>query len=441
MNAFRPYAEKNRAVAEEDGSRALLKTVRWIVLSIPDLNGALRGKALARTVFSRGIDSGGLSSTDLVLRTDALDSPISTGDARFDGGDLRFVPDLNTLAVDPWRPGWANCLAFTRWRDGSPCEIAPRDVCAAVLADLEELGFAVHAAFEYEFRLYERETGRPVTPAASYSHHLLGELRGFVDDLAVAAIAAGIDLQAFHTEAGAGLVEVSVGACDGLRAADVAVLLRSCVRAAAARHEMRASFAAKPRAGEEGSGGHLHLSLNNRDGISLFASEGSAADQLPNVMRHAIGGLLAHLAPMSALYNPHVNSYKRLLPGCFAPTRADWAFDGRDVAVRVVVSGRPEARHLELRRGGADANPYLVLAAAVVSIADGLQRELEPPGDGSGVPAPSELRGALSVFAEDTEARRGLGESFCRHWETTREWELQAFNEVVTTWELTRVEG
>jgi glutamine synthetase len=441
MGALDPNRTRNPKLAAQDASLGLPDSVRWVVLSVPDLNGTLRGKALARAGFTRGVQDGGLTTTDLVLRTDAADAPVVSVDGGLDGGDLRLVPDLATLVVDPWRPGWASCLAFTRWRDGSPCNVAPRDVCAAALTDLEEIGVTMHAAFEYEFRLYDRETGRLATPAASYSQQLLADLSGFVEDVAQATRVADIDLQAFHTEAGQGLVELAVAPRDGLRAADTAVRLRGCVQEAAARHGMRASFAAKPVAKEEGSGGHLHLTLNDPEGRSLFASDVIAGNPVPEVMRHAIAGVLEHLGAMSVFYNPHINSYKRLLPGWFAPTRADWAIDDRDAAVRLVVGERAQATHLELRRAGADSNPYLVLAAAAVSIADGLQQRIEPPADGLLGAAPGDLRLALAAFADDADARARLGERFCRHWEATREWELRAFNKVVTAWELTRAEA
>jgi glutamine synthetase len=310
-------------------------------------------------------------------------------------------------------------------------------VCRSVLAS-PELGATVRAAFEYEFRLYDIESGRPASPAASYSQRLLGELDGFIKDVAQSTAAWRVELEAVHTEAAPGLMEVSVGACDGLEAADVAIALRSCIREAARRHGLRAGFAAKPVTGEEGSGGHLHISLGDPDGRNLFACDALADKPLPAVMRHAIAGLLAHLGSMSALYNPYHNSYKRLIPGWFAPVRADWAIDDRDAAVRVVAGDQPQTTHLELRRPGADANPYLVLAAAVVSIAEGLQQELELPPDASCGAPPTDLRLALVAFAADARARERLGERFCEYWGISREWELSAFNDVITPWELAR---
>jgi glutamine synthetase len=322
-------------------------------------------------------------------------------------------------------------------------------VCERAVAALASIDIGVRAAFEYEFRLYDAKSGAAVTPGRSYS---LGDLRGladFLDSLRRATDACGIELSALHTEAGPGLVEVNLAPAIGVTAADQAALLKAAVSEIAMQHEMRASFLAKPTVGQEGSGGHLHVSLVDADGTNLFAGDLRGGEEPSAVLRHSVAGLLEQMAALSVIYNPSVNSYKRLVPGWFAPISAGWAIDDRTAAVRVVASGGPSATHLELRRPGADASPHLVLAAAVISMLSGVERVAEPPlvkttvGDDyeTGEPLPSDLGAALRAFCADDDLRRRLGGSFCAHYAATREWELNAWQQVVTDWERTRVEG
>ncbi|MBB4660550.1 glutamine synthetase family protein [Conexibacter arvalis] len=421
----------------------------WVVLSTPDLNGVLRGKALSARQFADAVHRDAVGITDLILATDALDTPIATSTCVGPGrgaGDLLLRPDLSTLTPLPWRPSWAWCLADVRWQDGSPCDIAPRVVCDTVLTALEAThGLRVCAAFEFEFRLHDVENGAPVTGGRSYSAGELGALAPFLDALRTATSACGLDLSALHTEAGPGLVEVNLAPAIGTAAADHAALLRACVEEVASQQGMRASFLAKPAVGEEGSGGHLHLSLLDRGDANVFAGDLRAGEPPAPPLRHAVAGLVETLAPLSAIYNPAINSYKRLVPGWFAPVTASWALDDRAVAVRLVAGADPRATHVELRRAGADANPHLVLAAAVAAIHGGLDAGREPPPaatpEAPGAELPRDLATALGAFRAADELHARLGRRFCAHFAATREWELRAWQEVVTEWERTRVEG
>jgi glutamine synthetase len=423
----------------------------WIVLATPDLGANLRGKALSAKDFAAALESGS-AITDLILAVDGLDDPILTSvEAGPNAGsrDLVLWPDPRTLTTLPWRPKWGWCLGSPSWPDGRPCDISPRVACEAAIERLGANGIEVLAAFEYEFRLYELESGAPVTPGRSYSLKDLRGLADFLDSLREATDACGIELSALHTEAGPGLIEVNLAPSVGVLAADQATLLRACVNEVASQHGMRASFLAKPVVGEEGSGGHLHLSIGE-GGRNLFAGDLRGGEEPSPQLRHAVAGLLGRMAALSPVYNPAINSYKRLVPGWFAPVTASWAVNNRAAAVRIVAAIDPDSTHLELRRAGADANPYLVLAAAVVSVLLGLERGEEPPppltlddstGVASGAPLPADLGTAMLAFESDAEVRACLGDRFCAHFAATRTWELEAWQQVVTDWELTRVEG
>ncbi len=248
-----------------------------------------------------------------------------------------------------------------------------------------------------------------------------------------------------HTEAGPGLLELNLDARRGLATADEAVLLKFGVKQVAESMGLRASFLAKTNPGEEGSSGHVHLSLW-QGGTNAFAADDPTAE-LPPVFASAVAGLIDHLPAASLLLNPTINSYKRLVPGWFAPINATWGYENRSCAVRAIRSARPELWRFECRRPGADANPYLVLAAIGASAADGIRRGASAPdpieGDAYalGLPElPGSLEAALQAFEDDPALREALGKDFADYFVTSRAWELRAWRETVTEWERERYE-
>ncbi|HEX6131534.1 MAG TPA: glutamine synthetase, partial [Actinomycetota bacterium] len=267
----------------------------------------------------------------------------------------------------------------------------------------------------------------------------------FLDAFVGALDGLGVDVTAVHTEAGPGLLELNLRARLGIRAADDAALTKFAAKAIAASLGMRASFLAKTVPNEEGSSGHVHMSLW-RGGSNAFAAEGPARPVTPE-FGSAIAGVLEHLPAASLLLNPTVNSYKRLVPGWFAPINATWGYENRSCAVRAIRSARPELWRFECRRPGADANPYLALAALASSAAAGIRGDATPPEPVSGdayaldVPElPGSLESALRAFRGDEAFRRGLGKAFSDYYATSRAWELQAWRETVTDWERARYE-
>jgi glutamine synthetase len=419
----------------------------YVLLALPDMNGYLRGKALRRKAFDAAVDEGTVM-TDLLLGLDPVDTPISDYEGfgiRSGAGDLLVRPDPDTLHELTWRPRWSVCLGTPYWRDGSECELAPREVLRRGLGALEELGYAARAAFEYEVRIWDGE-GQPLSSGISYSIVEAGRYHELVSVLEPALAALGVELSAVHTEAGPGLLEFNLAPGDGLRAADDAAYVKLAVKGIALSLGLRASFLAKTAPGEEGSSGHLHLSLW-RNGANALAPEGPAGG-LPAPVSHSLAGILDHLPAASLLLNPTINSYKRLVPGWFAPTNASWGLENRSTALRVITSAHADRCRIECRRPGADANPYLALAALLVSAADGLRRGAEPPdpvvGDAyarEDLPAlPGSLESALRAFGSDESLQAGLGQAFSEYYATSREWELRAWRESVSDWERERYE-
>jgi glutamine synthetase len=402
----------------------------FILLGFPDVHGSIRGKALTVSAFEAAVRDG-TQFTDLLLALDPTDHPITDYD-RFGintgAGDLRVRAEPDTLRELTWRLGWRVCIATPYWQDGSPCTLASREVLRRVLAEID---YDTLAAFEYEIRLSDAN-GRPLSSGLSYSVGETFRFDDFVTRLTPALRGLGIELGAVHTEAGPGLLELNIAARPGLQAADDATFLKMAVKEVAASLGLRASFLAKTVPGEEGSSGHVHLSLW-RDGENAFDETHGAA----------VAGILDHLPAASLLLNPTVNSYKRLVPGYFAPVNVSWGIENRSCALRVVPGSR-----IECRRPGADANPYLALAALVASAADGIRRDLDLPepivGDASArddLPAlPNSLESALRAFEQDPVLRRALGEEFSDYFMISRAWELKAWQHAVSDWERERYE-
>jgi glutamine synthetase len=412
----------------------------YVLLGLPDVNGYLRGKALRRNAFEAAVRDG-MVMTDLLLGLDPVDTPIATYEEfgiRSGAGDLVVHPDVETLHELTWRPGWSVCLGTPSWRDGRPCELSVRETLRRALDLMGELGYDVRAAIEYEIRIWDQE-GQPLSTGISYSLVEVGRYHELVGVLEPALAGLGVELGAVHTEAGPGLLELNLAARDGLRAADDAAYVKLAVKEVASTLGLRASFLAKTVPGEEGSSGHVHLSC---------WSNGENAFTADEVVRPSVAGILEHLPAASLLLNPTINSYKRLVPGWFAPINVSWGLENRSCALRVIRGSDPARARIECRRPGADANPYLALGALVASAADGVRRGAEPPepveGDAYARPdlpaLPGSLEGALAAFRADDRLRAALGEEFSSYYATSREWELSAWREGVSDWERQRYE-
>ena len=433
-----------RAGAAGEGAAA---GAEFVLLGMPDVHGSVRGKALRPDAFEAAL-SGGAVMTDLLLALDPTDTPITDYERfgiRSGAGDLLVTPDPSTVRELSWLPGWRICLCTPSWADGSRCELASREVLRAAVERMAAQGYETLAAFEYEVRLRDA-ADEPLSSGISYSLAEIARFEQLVARLLPALQALEVELSAIHTEAGPGLLELNIAARDGLRAADDAVFVKLAVKEVAASMGMRASFLAKTKPGEEGSSGHVHLSCWS-DGANAFASSDESED-LPTPFAGAIAGVLEHLGAASLMLNPTINSYKRLVPGWFAPVNASWGLENRSCAVRAIRGTHPERARIECRRPGADANPYLALAALVVCAADGIARGATPPapivGDASergDLPAlPGSLEAALAAFDADGDFRRLVGETFCDYYRTSRAWELSAWRDSVSDWERERYE-
>lgn len=370
---------------------AYLQNIR---IAIPDLNGQARAKRIPANAYDKlmqGTAKMPLSALNLdIWGNDIADSPLlfETGDA---DGFLR--PSERGLLPMPWIGPEAAMLPMVMHNaDGTPFAGDARHALKDVLARLSAMGLTPVLATELEFYLIDDAgdvfrpplspvSGRRATGSATLSLRMLDEFNAFFDALYSACEDMGIDADTATSEAGPGQFEINLmHGPDAMRVVDDTWLFKLLVRRLARRHGMAATFMAKPYAGVSGSGLHVHASLLDRDGRNVFDDGGPAGSDM---LRHAIGGVLAALPDSTLIFAPHANSFDRLVPHSHAPTGICWAYENRTASVRVPV-GPPAARRLEHRVAGGDVNPYLHVAAILGAMLIGIEDRIAPPAPVTG---------------------------------------------------------
>jgi glutamine synthetase len=425
--------------------------IRRVKVGAYDIDATLRGKYISLEKFWGGAESG-LSFCDVIFGWDIGD--VLYDNVQFTGWhtgypDAHCTIDLSSFRLLPWEPGTAFFLLDFCDARGAPLPVAPRQVFQRVLERAAQLGYTASFSAEYEFFFF-RETPQslrekhfhsltPLTPGMfGYSVLRASANAELVLDLLESLAAFDVPLEGFHTETGPGVYEAALAVQPGLAAADRAALFKTAVKEIATRHSLTATFMAKWHPGLPGSSGHLHQSLSANHENLFYAENGMSES-----MRQYIAGLVAHLPELAAIFCPLINSYKRTVPGAWAPVNATWGVDNRTTAVRAI-PGSPKSTRVELRLTGADINPYLAMAASLAAGLDGIQRQLELPPptvnaySGEAPPLPRTLAEAIPLFRASALAREWLGEAFVDHYAATRDWEVRQFEKAVTDWELAR---
>ena len=365
---------------------------RFMDVFAPDNNGILRGKRIQAEEFSKifGEGSNYVASTPLMNVMGDIPANIVYGN---DDGD----PDLLSTAVPgslapvPWASlPTAQCLLELNELDGSPWFLDLRNVLRNALQPLTDMGLKPVIATELEFYLVEHDgdSFKPRMPKIPGSQlPQSGFQYGSFDDLE-SVDSFLVDLDSFcnaqNIPAGTALSEFSPGQFeinlnhvdDPILACDHALLLKRAVKAAARKNGLAATFMAKPFREFAGSGLHIHTSLLNADGSNVFSGESKDGD-FSNTLRHAIGGMTHTMAESMAIFAPNANSYRRYAPGYYVPATPNWGPNHRDLSMRIPLSSQKNKR-VEHRVAGADACPYLVVAAVMAGIHHGLANQLEP---------------------------------------------------------------
>jgi glutamine synthetase len=426
-------------------------------VAITDIDGVLRGKYIHKNKLESALESG-FGFCNVVLGWDAADACYDN--ARYTGWhtgypDANVRLDVRTYREVPWDGGVPFLLGEFVDGEGEPLPICPRQLLKSVLRRAEKAGFDVVAAFEYEF-FHFRETAQtleeaghvrpqPITPGMfGYSLLRLNQSKEYVNALFDELAAFDVPIEGLHTETGPGVLEAAILYSDALEAADRAVLFKASAKEIAHRFGIMPSFMAKWRSDLPGCSGHIHQSLWTAGEKNAFFG-GKSQPGLSRTFEHYIAGQLQCLPEILPLFAPTINSYKRLVEGAWAPTKANWGIDNRTTALRAIPGSKKSSR-LETRVNGSDSNPYLALAAAVASGLYGIEHELElgPAVTGSGyedrsAPAlPKNLEEATERFERSELARELFGAAFVEHFAATRHWEWRQFGRAVTDWELAR---
>ena len=428
-----------RIVEEED--------VEFIRLQFTDMFGMLKNVALTASQLERALDN------QCIFDGSAID-----GFVRIEESDMYLYPDYNTFEIFPWRPqqGKVARLICDVYRpNGEPFEGDPRYVLKKVLKEAERMGYTFHVGPECEFFLFDTdESGRPSTDTR--------EMAGYFDvgpvdmaenvrrDIVLNLEEMGFAVEASHHELAPAQHEIDLEYMDGLTAADNIMTFKMAVKTIAKRHGLHATFMPKPKAGINGSGMHINMSLADQSGHNVFIDETDGLG-LSRIAYQFMAGILAHMKEITMLTNPLVNSYKRLVPGYDAPVYVTWSAAANRSALIRIPCTRGSNTRIELRCPDSAVNPYLALASCLAAGLDGIKQEMEPPKsvdvnlfamteeqmDALGIEQlPETLGEALEAFEHSSFVRKVLGDDVYTKYLAAKSAEWKKFRAEVTDWEV-----
>jgi glutamine synthetase len=421
---------------------------------IPDLNGVIRGKVFPAQKFlqserdaSLRIPSSVYSLTVTGEYSDDADEAIAMKDP-----DVVLRPDLETICVAPgYKTPTAFVFADAYHTNGEPYDIAPRYVLKRVMKLYEEMGVRPVVAPELEFYLTQINTdpdlpllppagrsGRSETAPQPYGLEAITEYEDLIETIYEHAEAASLHLDTMIHESGTAQLEINFNHGDPVHVSDQVLVFKRIVRQVALKHGVYATFMAKPMENQPGSAMHLHTSLvDAKKGDNLFAGDG---DSNSDMFNYFVGGLQKYLGLVTPLFAPNVNSFRRMRPDFSAPVNVQWGYDNRSCGLRVPIS-QAANRRVENRLPGADANPYLAVAATLVCGYIGIRDKIAPLPmiDGSAYKEartlPRTLSEGLDRFKDCQPVIELLGEHFCGTFQRIKAHELNAFEGVISSWE------
>ena len=437
-----------KATYTKDDIRRIAKEedVKFLRLMFTDLYGTIKNVEVPISQLDKLLDN------KLMFDGSSID-----GFVRIEESDMWLYPDLSTWMIFPWgneHGKVARIICEVYNADRTPFYGDPRNNLIRILDEMKELGFTdFNIGPEPEFFLFklDPETGKPTTHLNDHGSYFdlapmdLGEncRRAIVLELEKL----GFDVEASHHEVAPGQHEVDFKYADALTACDNIQTFKLVVKTVARKHGLHATFMPKPLERINGSGMHLNMSLFTKDGNAFFDENGQ--EQLSKEAYYFLGGILKHARNFTALTNPTVNSYKRLVPGYEAPVYVAWSGHNRSPMVRVPVA-RGASTRLELRSVDPSANPYMAVAAVLAAGLDGLKNKIEPaqPVDrniysmtederkAAGiVDLPSTLHNALKAMREDEVIKDALGNHLYSNFMEGKRLEWDAYRLEVSQWE------
>lgn len=438
-----------RAIVEQRG-------LSHVKVGVFDVDGILRGKYMSRAKFISALESG-YGFCDVVLGWDCQDQLYDnvkyTGwHTGYPDAPVRILPE--TCRPLPFED---NNLLFLSEFSGAAEQICPRGVLRRVIDKAAKLGFQPYAGFEYEVFFFDEtpETIRakhyrnlkPMAPGwFGYSVIRNSTAAEFYRQMLATCEDMDFGIEGLHEETGPGVIEAAIAFDGALASADKSALFKTFVKVLAQRSNMMATFMAKWSREVPGQSGHIHLSLKDGQGKPVF-HDADQPHQMSQTMRHFIGGQQQLMPELLAMVAPTINSYTRLIPGFWAPTDSTLGVENRTCALRVI-PGSAKSQRVEYRVAAADANPYIILAAALGSGLWGIEHRIEPEPLVEGnaydhkfperLALPRTLWDAAQRLKQSRMAREYFGDAFVDHFAATREWEEREFRKHITDWELAR---
>ncbi len=430
--------------------------LKHVKVGVFDMDGVLRGKYMSRDKALSALEKG-FGFCDVVLGWDSNDQLYDnvkyTGwHTGYPDAEVRLLPE--TFRRMPFEDD----MPFILGEFTGPAEaICPRGLLRRVVEKAASMGLTAKAACEFEFFLFEETPNsvrdknykdmKNITPGFfGYSTLRSGVHSEFYRELLNTCLAMDMEIEGLHTETGPGVLEAAIKVDDALAAADKAALFKTTTKILAQRRGWMATFMAKWSDDWPGQSGHIHLSLQDKKGDSVFHDD-VAEQTISETMRHFIGGQQALMPELLAMIAPTINSYRRLIPGFWAPTEASWGVENRTCALRAI-TGSPSAQRVEYRVAAADINPHIAVAAALASGLWGIENKVEPDAAVEGNAydqkfanerqLPRSLDGAATLLKASKVARELFGDKFVDHYAASREWEVREFNKAITDWELDR---
>lgn len=428
------------------------RRITEVELLVPDMAGIARGKILPTSKFLAGLDNDTLRLPESVFGQMVTGADADTEALTYQAPDMILVPDAETICVVPWyREPTAQVICDCVDRNGTPSVRAPRQILKNILKLYEEKGWRPVVAPELEFFLSQKnidpdypllppagKSGRPQTGRQAYSIDAVNEFDPLFEDVYDYCEAQEIGIDSLIHEEGVAQVEINFNHGDPLQLADHTFLFKRTVRHAALRHDIYATFMAKPYEQEPGSAMHVHISIVDAKGVNLFSTRSGKDTRL---FLAYIAGLQKYLPASMPLIAPYVNSYRRLVRYLSAPVNTHWGHENRTVGLRIPES-EPKNRRIENRVPGADANPYLAIAASLACGYLGMIQNLSPtkPMEGNAYESmryqlPRHLLDAISRFRSSQDLRELFGESFVDLYSDVKASEHDAYQQVISPWE------
>jgi glutamine synthetase len=426
-----------------------------VKVGVFDIDGILRGKYMSRAKFLSALDSG-YGFCDVVLGWDCQDQLYDN--VKFTGWHTGYPDAPVRILPESCRPlpFEDNGLFFLSEFTDAAEAICPRALLRRVLEHAARMGFESYAGFEYEVFFFDETVAsvreknyrglKPMAPGW-FGYSVIRNSVGseFYRQLLSLCDAMDFGIEGLHEETGPGVIEAAITFDKALHAADKAALFKTFTKVLAQRNNMMATFMAKWSRDWPGQSGHIHLSLK-RDGQPAF-HDPSQPHSMSETMRHFVGGLQKLMPELLAMVAPTINSYTRLIPGFWAPTDSTCGVENRTCALRII-PGSAKSQRVEYRVAAADANPYVILSAALASGLFGIEHKVEPEPlvDGNAyarkfperLALPRTLWESAQRLKKSKMAREWFGDAFVDHFAATREWEEREFRKHITDWELAR---